>query len=125
MKKIMLERNVIDGLIAYCKGSHPHEGILLLRGKNSKKQILINALVLPPLSVQSETYSSFPIHMLPLDLSIMGTAHSHPNGVLKPSLQDLNNYFGRIMLIVAYPYRDEENIAIFDRDGYEAKYHLI
>ena len=63
--------------------------------------------------------------MLPLDLSIVGVAHSHPSGVLKPSLGDLNNFYGRIMVIMAYPYNSEKDIAAFDREGNVIKYSII
>lgn len=124
-KRVVIERDVIDGLLSYCSDLHPREGILLLRGKSKKDEIQVNALVIPPLPVHSETYSSFPIHMLPFDTSILGTAHSHPNGVLNPSLEDLNNYFGRIMVIVGYPYQSEDDVAVFDREGNRAVYYVV
>lgn len=124
-KRVVVRREVIDGLLSYCRDVHPREGILLLRGKNRKDEIQVTALVIPPLPVHSETYSSFPVHMLPLDISILGVAHSHPNGVLKPSLEDLNNYFGRIMMIIGYPYESEDDVGLFDREGCRAVYHVV
>jgi len=53
--------------------------------------------------------------MLPMDFSIIGVAHSHPSGSLEPSVQDQNLSLGRIMLIVGYPYRGKENVAVFSR----------
>ena len=90
-----------------------------------KDEIEVNALMIPPLPVHSETYSSFPVHMLPLDTSILGIAHSHPNGVLRPSLEDLNHYYGRLMIIVGPPYESEENVALFDREGNRAVYYIV
>ena len=122
---MFIAQNVVDGLLSYCNNLHPREGILLVRGKSFNKEIRINALMIPPLPIHSESYSSFPIHMLPLDTSILGTAHSHPNGVLRPSLEDLNNYFGKVMIIVGFPYRNEFDIEIFDREGNRAVYAII
>lgn len=122
---MIIRRDVIDGLLSYCHDLHPREGILLLRGESRKDEIEVDALMIPPLPVHSETFSSFPIHMLPLDTSILGIAHSHPNGVLEPSLEDLNNYFGRMMVIVGYPYESEEDIAVFDREGNRAVYYVV
>lgn len=76
-------------------------------GTSSKNEIRINVLTIPPLPVNSETYTSFLIHKLPLDTSILGTTHSHPNGVLSPSLEDLNNYFVKVMLTIGFPYKSE------------------
>ncbi len=122
---MVIERDVIDGLLSYCSDLHPREGLLLLRGKSRKDEIRVNALVIPPLPVHSETYASFPIHMLPVDTSILGTAHSHPNGVLRPSLEDLNNYFGRMMVIVGPPYQSEDDVALFDREGDRAVFYVV
>jgi len=63
--------------------------------------------------------------MLPLDFSIVGTAHSHPSGVLMPSTSDLNNFYGRIMIIVAYPYKSEADLIVIDRRGERLNYELI
>jgi proteasome lid subunit RPN8/RPN11 len=115
---------VIDSVLTYAKIQYPREGILLLRGKMDKNEIRVNEVVVPPLSVHGYGFSNFPLHMLPMDLSIVGTAHSHPSGVLRPSLGDLNNFYGRLMVITAYPYDSEEQIAVFDKDGNSAEYEI-
>ncbi len=125
VRKITFKASVVDSLLSYAKTFHPNEGILLLRGKMSKDEILVKETVIPPLATHGEGFSSFPFHMLPLDLSIVGVAHSHPSGVLKPSLGDLNNFYGRIMVIMAYPYNSERDIAVFDREGNVVKYSII
>jgi len=122
---VIIKRDVVDGLLSYCHNVHPREAILLVRGKKLKDKIQINALMIPPLPVHSETFTSFPIHMLPIDPSILGTAHSHPNGVLRPSLEDLNNYFGRVMLIIGFPYMSKNDISVFDREGNRAVFTVI
>ncbi|MEM3708187.1 MAG: Mov34/MPN/PAD-1 family protein [Nitrososphaerales archaeon] len=117
LRKITFKSSVIDSLLSYAKAFYPNEGILLLRGKMSKDEILVKEIVIPPLAIHGMGFSSFPFHTLPIDLSIVGVAHSHPSGVLKPSLEDLNNFYGRIMVIIAYPYKSENDIAVFDREG--------
>lgn len=124
-RKIIFKASVIDSLISYAKAFHPNEGILLLRGKVSRDEILVKETVIPPLATYGIGFSSFPFYTLPLDLSIVGVAHSHPSGVLKPSLEDLNNFYGRIMVIMAYPYDSEKDIAVFDHEGKMVKYLII
>jgi len=63
--------------------------------------------------------------MLPIDFSVVDTAHSHPSGVLRPSATDLNKFYGRIMIIVAYPYRSEEDVAVFDSKGRQMEYKVV
>lgn len=117
MKAVQIKRSVIDSLLTYVRCSHPREGILLLKGKARKDRIVIYEVAIPPLATHGQSFSSFPLHMLSIDFSIVGIAHSHPSGVLVPSVADLNNFYGRVMIIVAFPYQSRQNIAVFDADG--------
>lgn len=116
---------VVDSILTYARMFHPREGILLLRGKKEKHRILITDVQIPPLANHGYAFSAFPMHMLPIDFSIMGTAHSHPSGVLKPSRADLNNFYGKIMVITAYPYRSKKDIAVFDKSGARIDYETV
>ena len=124
-REVVVNRSVIRSILDYAKACHPKEGILLLKGSLSKNRITVNEVEIPPLAVHGFGFSNFPLHMLPLDFSVVGTAHSHPSGVLRPSITDLNKFYGRIMIIVAYPYRSEENVAVFDREGRLIEYEVV
>jgi len=123
-KALFISRSVINSILSYAKACYPREGILLLRGKMDKEKIAVNEVEVPPLAVHGCGFSNFPTYMLPIDFSIIGTAHSHPNGVLRPSTGDLNNFYGRIMLITAFPYETERDIVIFDSEGKMIKYEI-
>ncbi len=122
---VKINWSVIESILSYAKSFHPREGILLLRGKVKKNEIILEEVVIPPLAVHGLSFSNFPLHMLPIDFSIVGTAHSHPSGILLPSIGDLNNFYGRIMVITAYPYASERQIAIFDGDGKSVEYEMV
>ena len=124
-KRVYLERKVVDRLLSYCRSVHPDEGILLLRGRVKKDRIIVSEVVIPPFALHAESFSSFLPHMLPIDFSIVGAAHAHPSGVVKPSLEDLNNFYGRIMVIVGYPYESEADIGVFDSEGSRALFSVI
>jgi proteasome lid subunit RPN8/RPN11 len=124
-KTVLIERPVIDSILSYARMLHPREAILLLKGKVDKHRIVVNDTQIPPLATHGNTFSTFPLHMLPIDFSIIGVAHSHPSGALRPSVTDLNKFYGRIMVITAYPYRSEKNLAIFDREGKPLKFEVI
>ena len=115
-RQVVITRQAADGIISYAKMWHPSEGILILQGKSKKKQIIIEGLIIPPFSSHGPYYSGFPTYELPFDLSYIGTAHSHPGGSNKPSLADLNNYYGLVSIIISYPYEDA-TIGAFDRNG--------
>jgi proteasome lid subunit RPN8/RPN11 len=95
----------------------PRETILLLRGKKKKDMITISELVVPPLANYGQGFAQIRLHMLPMDFSIVGTAHSHPSGNLSPSPADLNHFIGVVLMIVGFPFKDEKNVAIYNRAG--------
>ena len=116
-RQVILTRQSADGIITYSKTWHPHEGILILQGKSKKNgEIRIDGLVVPPFASSGPYYSGFPTNELPMDLSYIGTAHSHPGSSNRPSLQDLNNFFGVVSIIISYPY-EYDTIAAYDRNG--------
>jgi proteasome lid subunit RPN8/RPN11 len=124
-KEIFVERAVVDSILSHSQMLHPRESILLLNGKVDKHKIVINDTQIPPFATHGNTFSAFPLSRLPIDFSVVGVAHSHPSGALRPSVVDLNKFYGRIMLITAYPYQTEKNMAIFDRQGNAIKYEVI
>ncbi len=107
-KHVIFKRRVIDSILTFCKMHHPNEAILVLCGSNNKDRLIVERLMIPPLSEYGPYYSGFPISMLPYDRSIIGTAHSHPSGNASPSLTDLHNFIGLISVIVRYPYEDND-----------------
>jgi proteasome lid subunit RPN8/RPN11 len=115
-RKVSLKREIRDGILSYCKMSHPDEGILILRGKSEHGNVLVDALVIPPFSETGADFAGFPHNPLPLDPSYVGIVHSHPIGSAEPSLTDLNNFFGLVSIIVKSPYEDEDIFA-WDSSG--------
>lgn len=123
-KKVLIKQEVFDSLLTHAKMCYPKESILLLRGAEAKDKIMVNEVVIPPFSVYGDVFSSFLLNTLPIDFSIIGVAHSHPSGVLQPSVEDLNNFYSRIMVITSYPYDSEKDLAVFTRDGLCSNYEI-
>ena len=115
-RKLILKKDVIDGLLSYCKIKHPNEAILILKGKSKKGIITVDGLTIPPFSYSDQTFAGFPQSFLPLDLAYVGTAHSHPSGSAEPSVTDLHHFFGLVSVIVQSPYNDEDIFA-WDSQG--------
>ncbi|MEM2110790.1 MAG: Mov34/MPN/PAD-1 family protein [Candidatus Bathyarchaeia archaeon] len=124
-KIVKVNQQVIDSILSYAKSCHPKEGILLLRGKVKKDEIVVEEVEIPPLAVHGDGFSNFPLYMLPVDLSVIGTAHSHPSGVLYPSIVDLNHFYGRVMIIAAYPYISKRDVAVFNGKGDPLEYKIV
>ncbi len=113
--KVFIKKELLDMILEGAKRLHPKESIVLLRGKTNKDAVIVSDVLIPPLATYGRGFSSFSTHMLPMDFSIVGIAHSHPRGSLEPSVEDQNLSMGRIMLIVGSPYRGKENAAVFSR----------
>jgi proteasome lid subunit RPN8/RPN11 len=123
-RRIVITRQAADGIITYSKTRHPNEAILVLQGKKDKDEIVINGLIIPPFSMSGPYYSGFPVYDLPFDLSYIGTAHSHPGGSNRPSLDDLNHFYGMVSIIISHPYEDE-TIAAYDRNGNSLELRIV
>ncbi len=123
-RQVSLKKDVLDGILSFCKMKHPNEGILILKGKSKKGNIIIDGLVIPPFSHGGPTFAGFPHSFLPFDLSYLGIVHSHPIGSAEPSITDLNNFFGLISLIVKSPYEDDDIFA-WDSNGKSIKLTII
>jgi proteasome lid subunit RPN8/RPN11 len=113
MSTVYVKKDIFGHILENAALMHPREMLLLLRGKKSKDQITVTDLLVPPLAVHGRGFTGFQAHMLPIDFSLVGTVHSHPSGALEPSLADLHHSFGRIIMIVAFPYLSENNAAVF------------
>ena len=110
-RSVTLTKESCEGILSYCKMNHPNEMVLILKGKSKAGNVLVECLVIPPFSETGPTFAGFPSSFLPLDLSYIGMAHSHPEGSAEPSLDDLNNFFGLVSIIVKSPYNNEDIFA--------------
>jgi proteasome lid subunit RPN8/RPN11 len=83
------------------KSNYPQEFGALLRVDRADKN-LITEVVLLPGTISGDSHAIFRLHMLPVDYSIVGTIHSHPSSIARPSEADLDlfNHFGKIHIIV-------------------------
>ena len=125
ISSVVFEKSVADSILTWALDAYPREGILLLRGKAAKDRILINDLVIPPLATHGRRFSGFSNIMLPMDMNIMGIAHSHPSGILRPSIHDLNHFYGRIMVIAAHPFQSYNDIGVFNSHGDKLMHEVV
>jgi proteasome lid subunit RPN8/RPN11 len=114
---VSIDHELLMTILEGARRLYPRETILLLRGKKKKDVTTISELVVPPLANYGQGFAQIRLHMLPMDFSIVGTAHSHPSGNLSPSPADLNHFIGVVLIIVGFPFKDEKNVAIYNRAG--------
>ncbi len=114
---VSIDDELLQIILEGARQLYPRETIVLLRGKKKKDLIKISELVIPPLANYGLGFAQIRLHMLPMGFSIIGTAHSHPSGNLSPSPADLNHYVGLILMIAGFPFKNKENVAVYDRKG--------
>ena len=59
-RKVIVQNDVKDGIISYCKMNHPDEMVLILKGKSKNSVMRIDGLVIPPFSHTGPPYAGFP-----------------------------------------------------------------
>ena len=120
-----ITQKCMDLILECAKSNHPKEFGGLLR-VNSENKHVIDELVILPGTVSGDSHAIFRLHMLPIDFTIVGTAHSHPSPSTHPSDADLHLFqkHGRIHIIVAYPYI-ETSWKAYNYDGDELKITVV
>ena len=98
-----IRRDCLDSALACGRSSYPNEFGGLLR---SEEAGVITELLLLPGTTAGKRHANFMLYMLPADLSVVGTVHSHPSGALHPSDADLMlfRHWGNRHIILGYPY---------------------
>ncbi|MFB6302928.1 MAG: Mov34/MPN/PAD-1 family protein [Haloferacaceae archaeon] len=103
--------------------THPDEYMGLLRGEDARQfgldrdgLVVTDVLVVP--GTESNPWSATVREdMIPNDRRAVGSVHSHPNGVLRPSDADLGTFGkGTVHIIVGAPY-ERGDWRAFDREG--------
>jgi proteasome lid subunit RPN8/RPN11 len=114
---VSMSQDLLASIFEGAKRLYPRETILILRGKKVKETIRISDLIIPPLATYGEGFATYPLHLLPMDFSVVGTVHSHPSGNKTPSDVDFNHFFGRILMIVGSPYASQRDVAVYNSHG--------
>jgi proteasome lid subunit RPN8/RPN11 len=106
-----IARETMEFTLEACEESHPNEYMGFLRAEDAQKldvdrdgQVITDVLVIPG-TESSPVSASVRSHMKPNDVRSVGSVHSHPNGVLRPSDADLATFGqGKVHVIVGAPY---------------------
>ena len=121
-EQIKIKKQLLKGIFALCKNQHPREILGLLRVVNG----VAIEYILPPGAITSNTSGFLIPSRLGLDLTLMGSVHSHPSGNPNPSLMDINSVFKtkKFNFIIAYPY-NFYNIKCFNNRGREIEFIIL
>ena len=80
-----IKKELLEDIIESSKNYFPKEFMCFLSG-DLKKQVIDEFVLLP--TDNGETFASISLSVIPIDDSILGSIHSHPNGNPYPSKAD-------------------------------------
>ena len=118
-----ITRRALDSALASARSAYPNEFGGVLRADPPGT---ISELLLVPGGTAGRRHANFHLYMLPADLTVVGTVHSHPSGALHPSGMDLRLFrnWGRRHLIVGAPY-DPGCWRAYDGNGAETHLDVV
>jgi proteasome lid subunit RPN8/RPN11 len=117
-----IDREVIEMVNESARANHPNEFLAVLRAEAG----VITEILLLPGTLSGRTSGILSLHMLPIDLSVVGTVHSHPSRSNHPSGADLDLFrrWGRVHIITCFPY-DMDSWRAYDIRGEEMTLKVI
>ena len=126
-----IARETMEFILEACEETHPNEYMGFLRAEDARKldldrdgQVITDVLVIPG-TVSNPMSATVKTNMKPNDIRSVGSVHSHPNGVLRPSNEDLMTFGqGQVHIIVGAPYGWGDWRA-FDNDGEQTKLDVL
>lgn len=101
-----IAHDALTFILEVSKSTHPHEFAGLLREDKG----IITEVLLVPGTTSDETSARMLLDMMPLDLSVVGSVHSHPVHDLRFSEADIHMFGakGYYNIIAAYPYGEKD-----------------
>lgn len=112
-----IEEETLQFILGACEDSHPKEFMGLLSAEITGMGRVITNVNLVPAAKRSETSVFYSREHIPNSTNIVGSVHSHPNGVVQPSEADMNSFVaGTTHIIVGAPYT-EDSWKAFDKNG--------
>jgi proteasome lid subunit RPN8/RPN11 len=122
-KVIGIADDALQFALEASEDAHPNEYMGQLRGTDARKLDLdregtvITDVLLAPGTKTNPVSAEFNPSYMPNDVNGVGSVHSHPNGVLRPSDADLATFSrGQVHIIIGAPYGRDDWRA-FDSEG--------
>lgn len=118
-----ITRRALVSALASGRSSYPNEFGGVLRADPPG---VISELLLLPGTTAGKRHANFQLYMLPADLTVVGTVHSHPSGALHPSDADLRLFrsWGRRHIILGAPFGPGSWRA-YDSNGEETRLEVL
>ncbi|MBN1860053.1 MAG: Mov34/MPN/PAD-1 family protein [Candidatus Thermoplasmatota archaeon] len=121
-----ITKGCLNLILESSKSNYPQEFGALLRVDRVNKNTIIEVVLLPG-TISGDSHAIFQLHMLPVDYSIVGTVHSHPSSIARPSDADLDlfSHFGKIHLIVGVSSSGTVSWKAYDFTGRDVSLEIL
>ncbi len=113
------------------QATHPNEYMGFLRGTDAetlgldRDGLIITDVLVVPGTESNSVSATVRTSTIPNDVKALGSVHSHPNGVIRPSQADLETFGrGSVHIIIGAPYRRGDWQA-FDSQGHRTHLDVI
>ncbi|WP_265111862.1 Mov34/MPN/PAD-1 family protein [Halosolutus halophilus] len=113
------------------EATHPDEYMGFLRGTEADRLgldrdgLVITDILVVPGTESNSVSATVKTSQIPNDVKALGSIHSHPNGVIRPSSADLETFGrGSVHVIIGAPYRWTDWKA-FDSQGQPTNLHVL
>ncbi len=118
-----ITRRALDSALASGASAFPNEFGGVLRADPPG---VISEILHLPGTTSGRRHANFHLYMLPVDLTVVGTVHSHPSGALRPSDADLRLFrsWGRRHVIIGSPFAAGAWRA-YDGNGTETRLEVV
>lgn len=118
-----IQKNILSLLFQIGKDSYPHEFLAQLLHTDG----IIDDVFIIPGTITSPVMAYIRDDVRPIMTNLAGTAHSHPNGILRPSSTDVLHFSkigGQCHLIFGSPF-SWESWRAFHADGSPYTLHIL
>ena len=117
-----IEADVLEMISEASRDTYPNEFVAALRAEKG----VITEILLFPGSISNERSAFMQLGHMPIDLSVVGTVHSHPGPSNQPSDEDLHLFgsYGSTHIITCLPY-DDRSWQAYDHSGRPVKLEVL
>ena len=126
-----IAEETLEFVLEASEATHPNEYMGFLRGTPAERLgldrsgLVITDVLVMPGTEQNSVSATVKTSTIPNDTRAVGSVHSHPNGVIRPSQADLETFGrGTVHIIIGAPYGRHDWQA-FDPEGHPTTLHVI
>lgn len=123
---VRVTRRALLSALQGAKESYPREFLCLLDGAKEREGVLLDSVVIPPLSQSDGRSASYVPWFLPATTSGLASFHSHPSESNAPSSEDLRFFSKRLQwhFIACKPF-DAKSVACYDGSGERVDFEVV